>query len=320
MKHNTVIIGAGISGLLLARELKARGATVEVLEKSRGVGGRMSTKRVADAVFDQGAQFFNVRDEYFEAMVERWAQCGAMARWPGGGEAARWIARPSMTGLAKALAKCLPVRLRQKVQAVRWHDCGCWEIDVEGEELVRAERLVLTSPVPQSLALLEAGGVELPGDVRTALEQCDYYACLALMLVLDRPGNIPPEGVVRESGPIRWVVDNVSKGIAQGAKAAVTVHLSREFSEAHYGDPEATIFEKVLPALRPFLGEAIVETRALHRWRYSEPRTVHPQRCVWLPELRLGFCGDAFGGPRVEGAAVSALALARQIAATLEAE
>ncbi len=319
MKHTTVIIGAGISGLLLARELKARGATVEVLEKSRGVGGRMSTKRVADAVFDQGAQFFNVRDEYFEAMVERWAQCGAMERWPGG-DAVRWIPRPSMTGLAKALAKCLPVRLRHKVRSVKWHDCGCWEIDVEGEELVRAERLVFSSPVPQSLALLDAGGVELPPAVRSGLERCDYYSCLALMLVLDRPGDIPAEGVVIESGPIRWVVDNVRKGIAQGAKAAVTVHLSREFSEEHYGDPEATIFEKVLPALRPLLGDAIVETRALHRWRYSEPRTVHAQRCVWLPEQRLGFCGDAFGGPRVEGAAISALALAREIAATLEAE
>ena len=317
MNQTTVIVGAGISGLLLARELRSRGARVEVLEKSRGVGGRMSTKRVANAVFDQGAQFFTVGDEYFEALVESWAQCGAMARWPNA-DSNRWVARPSMTGLAKALAKCLPVKLGHKVRSLRRHDCGCWEIDVEGEELIRAERLVLSSPVPQSLALLDAGNVRLPDAVRAELDRVDYHPCIALMLVLDRPSSLPVEGVEFTEGPIRWAVDNVSKGIVQGAPAAITVHLSRAFSAEHYGVAEVELFERLLPALRPLLGDALVETRALHRWRYSEPRTLHPQRCIWRPELSLGFCGDGFGGPRVEGAAISGLALAREIAHTLQ--
>ncbi|MCF3648732.1 NAD(P)/FAD-dependent oxidoreductase [Synoicihabitans lomoniglobus] len=317
MNNTTVIIGAGISGLLLARELTARGAKVIVLEKSRGVGGRMSTKRVGNAVFDQGAQFFTVRDEYFEALVECWSGCGATARW-GGAESDRWIACPSMTGLAKALAKSVNVRLSHKVAAVKRHRCGCWEIDVEGEELIRAERLVMSSPVPQSLAMLDVGAVTLPSATRSALEQCVYHPCLALMLILDRPSAVPPEGQEFADGPFRWVVDNVAKGVAQSAPAAITVHLSREFSGAHYSASEAEVFEKVIPALRPLLGEAVVTARALHRWRFSEPAHTHPQKCVWLSDMALGFCGDSFGGPRVEGAATSGLALAREIAKTLE--
>jgi predicted NAD/FAD-dependent oxidoreductase len=46
MNETIAVVGAGIAGLLLARELKARGAEVVVFEKSRGLGGRMATKRV----------------------------------------------------------------------------------------------------------------------------------------------------------------------------------------------------------------------------------------------------------------------------------
>ena len=57
----------------------------------------------------------------------------------------------------------------------------------------------------------------------------------------------------------------------------------------------------------------------LHRWKFSEPKTTHAERCVWLPDVALGFAGDAFGGPKVEGAALSGLALAAQVRTHLRA-
>ncbi len=182
MKNTTVIIGAGLSGLLVARELASRDARLVVLEKSRGVGGRMSTKRVGSAVFDQGAQFFTVRDEHLEARIACWERKGVVARWPSDAadEEDRWVARPSMTGLAKALAKNLPIKLQSQVQSVRRHEGGSWEIDIAGADLVRADRIIFSSPVPQSLALLDAGEVKLPEKVRADLDQVDYHPCLAL--------------------------------------------------------------------------------------------------------------------------------------------
>jgi len=70
--------------------------------------------------------------------------------------------------------------------------------------------------------------------------------------------------------------------------------------------------------LAPWLGKANVVGRKLHRWRFSEPARQFGQPCLWLPDQRIGFCGDAFGGPRVEGAAISGLALARQVLSELE--
>ncbi|MBB3545378.1 putative NAD/FAD-dependent oxidoreductase [Rhizobium sp. BK176] len=49
------VIGAGIAGLTIVRSLQ-KIADVIVFEKSRGVGGRMATRRIDDVSFDHGAQ------------------------------------------------------------------------------------------------------------------------------------------------------------------------------------------------------------------------------------------------------------------------
>jgi renalase len=79
-----VVVGAGISGLLAARELTAVGWRVVVLDKGRGVGGRMATRRVGDGWFDHGAQFFTVRSERFQRLVSSWLESDIVEEWSRG--------------------------------------------------------------------------------------------------------------------------------------------------------------------------------------------------------------------------------------------
>ncbi len=307
------VLGAGISGLLLAHRLQAAGASVVVLEKSRGYGGRLATKRVGEAVFDQGAQFFTARDAEFVAQAGAWRAAGLVGDWPGQAPG-RLVGRPAMTAVPKALAEGLDIRREHKVTAAGRLADGTWELTVENQPAIRARRLLLTSPVPQSLALLAAGGVTLPRPLHDALSRLAYHPCLALLVVLAGPSAVPAEGLAFPTGPVRWLADNVRKGIAQNVPAAVTIHAAPDFSEAHYGRAEAEVAALLLPVVAPWLGAPVVSA-TLHRWKFSEPRTTHPERCVWLPEPGLGFAGDAFGGPRVEGAALSGLALAARLQA-----
>jgi renalase len=304
------VVGAGIAGLLLARELKAAGCDVVVLEKSRGLGGRLATKRVEGAVFDQGAQYFTAKTARFAELVAAWHQRGIVTPWPGASEH-RWIGRPSMNTLGKSLAEGIEVRREAKVLSVR-RDGTEWELTIENQTALRTGRLALTAPAPQALALLRAGGVELPAELGAGLAALQYHPCLALLVTLDGPSAVPAEGIAFAIGPVRWIADNTKKGISSGVNAAVTVHLSPEFAVAHYAKTEAELAPLVLPGIVAQLGARVTGV-ALHRWKFSEPRSTFTEPCVWRPELGLGLAGDAFGGPRVEGAAVSAWALAEKI-------
>ena len=62
------IIGAGLSGLVVAKTL-GRHNEIHIFEKSRGVGGRMSTRYADPFQFDHGAQFFMARSQQFKEFV-----------------------------------------------------------------------------------------------------------------------------------------------------------------------------------------------------------------------------------------------------------
>jgi renalase len=312
---SVIVVGAGIAGLLAAGRLQERGFDVHVLEKSRGVGGRMATKRIDGAVFDPGAQYFTARVPEFERLVRDWEARGLVAEW-GSGLHPRWRGAPAMTAVPKFLAETLHVVREARATAVRRLEGG-WAVACENGREWRSAGVLLTPPVPQSLALIDAGQTALPAAVRADLEALEYFPSLAAMLTLDGASGLPSGGLKLDNGPIAWMADNQLKGISP-AQVSVTVHASPGYSEANYARPEPTVLEELLDVAQLYLGAAVTAA-ALHRWRYSLPKSTHRERCLALEDQRLVFAGDAFGGPRVEGAAVSGLAAAERLATALSA-
>ena len=70
------VVGAGMAGVVCARTLVQAGHRVTLFEKSRGLGGRMSTRRTEFGGFDHGAQYFTVRDARFETALRSNATSG----------------------------------------------------------------------------------------------------------------------------------------------------------------------------------------------------------------------------------------------------
>jgi hypothetical protein len=324
---DVIVLGAGLSGLLAAARLQSGGARVLVLDKGRGVGGRLATRRTDLGVFDHGAQFFTARDAQFRLLVEAWQTAGIVRAWATGfaladgtfkrdGET-RFCGVSGMATIAKHLARGLDVRVNAKVVRVQTEGRG-WVVTTEAGERFSGRALLLTPPVPQILELLAAGNFPLLEQVQSDLKRIEYAPCLAVLAQLSGPSRIPdPGGLWFDGEPISRMADNQRKGVSSGAGAAVTIHAGPQFSRAHWETPEAEVTATLLAAAAPWLGSVPVQTQ-LHRWRYSLPLRVHPERCVVVREpAPLVLAGDAFGGPRVEGAALSGLAAGAALAKLL---
>jgi len=315
-----LIIGTGVSGLIAAREIQNAGRSVLLLDKGRGFGGRLASRRIGEATFDHGAQFITTRDARFEKILKQGAKAGMTTEWCQGFSAAaeghtRWRGQPAMTAVAKYLAQGLETRMENQVVAIR-RVGDRYSVETNTGFFYSASAVLLTPPVPQSLTLLAAGEIEIEPAMRTRLERIQYERCLAVMAVLKGPSLIPPPGaIIPASGPVSWIADNQIKGIS--AEPAVTIHANHEFSLAHWDDDRMESGRVLLNSSRPWLG-AEVFSYQVHGWRYSKPIQVDEHPCALLKASPpLVIAGDAFAGPRVEGAALSGMAAAKTLLAHL---
>jgi hypothetical protein len=313
---DVLVIGAGMAGLSAAAALQKAGRKAVVIDKGRGVGGRMATRRIGAAMFDHGAQFITTRDSHFGDVLENARTAGAAMEWCRGFTAeadchARWRGTPGMSSLAKHLALGLEIVQEKQVSALH-QMTDHWSISTAYGETWSAKAIILTAPVPQSLVLLEAGGVVIELAVKTRLSAIQYERCLAVMAVLDGPSRMPPPGGFAPThGPIAWIADNQLKGVS--AEPAVTIHATDEFSVAHWDQDRDETARRLIGAADEWLGVGI-KSFQIHGWRFSKPKQTDPSSCAVVSSAPpLVLAGDAFAGPRVEGAAISGWAAAEAV-------
>ncbi|MDB4433415.1 FAD-dependent oxidoreductase [bacterium] len=321
-----LIIGAGMAGLTAGAQLTQSGMDVTLLDKGRGVGGRMAYRLIGKGCFDHGAQFITARNATFRERIRGWLSEGVIREWSRGfsrsdGEPVsdrfpHYCGACTMSDIPKQLAKGLDVHTGVQVTSISLRE-GCWEAVTKEGDHYRGDALLLTPPVPQSLSLLDAGGFELSAGHRRALENIEYDPCFAVMALLDGPSRVPEPGGLRMPGePLDWIADNHMKGISPEAHG-LTLHGGPGFSRNHFEEEPDRIAEILFEAAGPWIGSKVLEVQ-VHRWRYSKPFRLHPEPFLAVDgRAPLVFAGDAFQGPRVEGAALSGQAAAEHLLACI---
>lgn len=307
-----VVVGAGLSGLIAALELQTLGHEVTVLDKGRGVGGRLATRRAGNATFDHGAQFFTVRDNEFRAHVDTWLAAGVVREWCRGFESEdghpRYVGANGMTSIAKHLAQNLDVRTSHLVFSLTQRE-NAWTVTTDDGVQHEADRVILTAPLPQSFSLMFSAGLEMPEDLRTI----DYDRTVGLLVTLASPQhNIPaPGGIQNAAGIFSFIGDNSAKGIS-GA-TAITFHANAQWSAENFDRPLEELGADLLSAAQPWLHGAVIAHREIKKWRFATPQRVWPEPCWVDPSGTLALAGDAFNGPKIEGAFHSGMSAARAL-------
>lgn len=305
MAKRVAIIGAGMAGLAAARLLREAGAGCTIFDKSRGLGGRMATRRTGDFSFDHGAQYFTARGPRFRALVDEWSAAGHAASWY---DHEVIVGAPGMTAPARAMAAGLNTVMGLEVTSLS-RDTQGWSIHAGEEVFEGFTAVVVAIPAPQTTSLIKTGGLSF-----LELASASYAPCLALMLAFDGEAAFQGERMRREKGPIAWIARNSSKPGRPAGQETFVVHASPDWSRTYLDEtPEA-----VLKKLSPFALDLISAPSApifatAHRWRYALVEQALAVPCLWDAKAAVGACGDYCLGPRVEAAFDSGEAMARAI-------
>ncbi|WP_106751581.1 NAD(P)/FAD-dependent oxidoreductase [Pannonibacter carbonis] len=306
------IIGAGMAGLAAALRLDAAGYACRIFEKSRGVGGRLATRRAGDFRFDHGAQFFTARGTSFRKAIAKWSGDGFVAPW----FEDSYVGVPAIGAPVRAMANRFEVVLETQITSLQsveggWllHDAVGMVHDCAGQPFAGA---VLAVPAPQAIPLAESAGASFPG-----LQEVRYAPCWTLMAAFEEtlPG---PDRYSFPEGPLSWLARNSAKPGRDPVPEAWVIHASPAWSRQHLELSADEVAPLLWQEARSVLAtQAEPGFMAAHRWRYARVEQTAPQPFVWDADLRIGACGDWGLGPRVEAAFDSGEGLGRIMVSSL---
>lgn len=309
-----VVIGAGVAGLMAAQSLVKNGHDVVVVDKGRSPGGRLATRRIDDATLDHGAQFFTVRESSFASNVEEWIASGVVTEWCRGFNSTaqqsdgfpRYRGVRGMTDIAKHLAHGLDVRCNTLAFSIIRGSTSKWQVNIDDGSALNADAIIVTCPLPQTYALLVTADIELPD----SMLRTEYDRTICFLAVLNQSSAVAsPGGLQNPDETFSFIADNAIKGISSAV--ALTMHTNPKFSLEHWDTPTEDLQRLLLERAKPWIGNAIVVTSQIKKWRFATPLTIWPER-YWTSDT-IVLAGDAFGGPKIEGAALSGLAAANYL-------
>ncbi|EGF92748.1 FAD dependent oxidoreductase family protein [Asticcacaulis biprosthecium C19] len=311
MRTSLAVIGAGLAGLTAAQRLIRRGFAVQVFDKGRGAGGRMSTRREdrdgRNLFFDHGAQYFTVRDRRFAAQVATWEAQGLVAPWPQAGPQA-YTGTPMMCAPLVDMAQAVGVQFGVRIDAVV-RDGDGWQLVGEQGRFGPFDAVIVALPAEQAADLLHWPAPELAATAARQRSQPCWTTLVSLSAPL--PGHA---AVTRPKDPVlAWIADNSSKP-GRTAESAWVLQSTPDWAADNLDLGREDAASAMMTAWQGVIGHDLPPAAFVrgHLWRYARSPG-SGDGFLWSDDQRLGVCGDWLIGPRIEAAWLSGWRLAEII-------
>ncbi len=306
---DVLIIGAGIAGLTAARSLTTQGQQVALVEKSRGLGGRLATRRLPGTHADHGVCYLKPKGEVFQRLIEEAIAAGVLTHW----QPTTYASPLGITAFAKWLAQGLTIHTGER--AIALHHDTHWTITTDSGLELCAKQLLLAIPAPQAIDLLKTWAA-IPTEVLTQLQSVTFNPCITAIATYAAQDPIPWQGLPVTNDPnLTWIGLESSKQNLTPYPVLV-FHSTATFATEHFEAEDLTPVGQMLLSSGaqvtnlPWLTEPTL--LQIHRWRYAFP--TNPLKTPYLQAgSNLYLCGDWCLGDRVESAHQSGLTVATAI-------
>ena len=322
-KIRIAVIGAGISGLTVARHL-SDAFNITVFEKSNRSGGRVTSKLINGADFDYGAQFFTVKTPEFQHLVSEMQSQGVIACWHGhfvefdgttrcserdwDDSFPHYVGTPNMAAISEWMAKPLDVRYHTNVSKLNKSTHG-WKLVRNNQELGEFERVILTMPPKQALDLLPA-----EHQFHQPLRQLKMQSCFALRVVLKHDIDLGFSAALIRNNDISWISKNSSKPNRTGSPSII-VQATNNWSDEHLDDALEDVKRHMLECLLSITPLSIddIAHSDIKKWVHANTPKQADEEYLLDTDTQLAVCGDALIHGRIESAFTSAHKLAQRL-------
>ena len=318
MNGRTAIVGAGLAGVVGALDLSASREVV-LFERELHPGGRLAACRSGGFEFDCGAPYFMATAPALRERLRDWLAEDFLARWEGWSVeldhgnlltrdpgTARYVGVPSMAALVAKLAALVDVRGGVEIAELSREADGWWLVDVLRQRHGPFEQVVCATPPAEAARLLATHAPALAQRAQAVSMRSRWVA----MLGFDDALPAPFDSAHIEGAALAWCGRNSAKP-GRVAREAWVLLASPEWSDAHADAGEPAVIDALSQAFAAALGCEVRAVVSMARfWRAAEP--INPLGEPFLADEEAGLyaCGDWCLAPRVEGAFLSAAALA----------
>jgi predicted NAD/FAD-dependent oxidoreductase len=335
---NVAIVGAGITGCLLAHFLDSVNIDVNIFEKSRGCGGRASTKQTDWGQCDLGASIVPAQNDNFIDFMHGLCDQDIASKWPKKlfvsqqnfgitpalenftSDRENFVFNGKMNAACRQWIKNANLHTNTLISQVRYVVGKGWQIksnDVWHPELF--DKIVITAPWPQSQALIEQSElpINLP-DVSQSWTSCWSIALKLEQLVASEVDLVylkdqSIQTLVRDSGkPLR---PHVLTSGAESKNEIWVAQLANNVSDelGKLGKEKAiSIATNGLCELFDLPEKSVSHTYA-HYWRYARPSPGQKSLGILSQDNGLYVGGDWSFGASIESAYEAALTLSQAI-------
>ena len=315
---NIAIIGAGITGITLANLLQKK-YNLTVFEKSRGVGGRMATRRAEPYQFNHGAQYFKIENKEFKDFMQplmvnkiikplKTNQIEILNK--------KVIKRTKIynqqyfTAVSKmnSVVKYLinnnfSIKLFCKIEKTLKENDNWFIIDSDKVSHGPYDWLFITIPPNQAIEILYNNSFKF----LDIIKNIKMRSCYSLMLGFDEIKEFDFDTALFLNEDVQWL--SISKKILEQKEYYnLLINSSYNFAEQNINSSKDKISNYLIKQVSDILQCELnnYKHKALHFWKYAMSEKNNNLGSLIDEDLKVIVCGDWCMNGKVEGGFLSA--------------